>query len=343
MSTRVCVVGAGLWARSMHLPALLRLPQAEIVSVVAATEESARRTAADFGVPAWHTDIETACRDDRVDVIDIVAPPDVHLPATLAAARHGKHVICIKPLARNVAEACQMASAAHDAGVRLFYAENVPFIPAVREARALIRAGRIGSVYRVKACEGIGEPPGNWRFDRERSGGGALIDMAVHSIEFCRFIAGAPVRSVYAETGTFVWAERGAAEDTAVLTLRFANDVIGQCEDSWSLPVAMDSRFEIFGTAGRILIDNLHRQPLQVVSESSGWSFPLPVPGLLADGHLDMLAHFLDCIRTGEPSESEAGIGLQALAVVEAATRSAATGERVAIAARQDAPGSIHA
>jgi predicted dehydrogenase len=198
-------------------------------------------------------------------------------------------------------------------------------------------------VFRVKACEGIGEPPGSWRFDPERSGGGALIDMAVHSIEFCRFIAGAPVRSVYAETGTFVWAGRGAAEDTAVLTLRFANDVIGQCEDSWSLPGAMDSRFEIFGTAGRILIDNLHRQPLQVVSDSSGWSFPLPFPGLLADGHLDMLAHFLDCIRTGEPSESEAGIGLQALAVVEAATRSAATGERVAVAVRQDTSGSTHA
>ncbi len=342
MSVGVCVVGAGLWARSMHLPALRQLPGAEIVSVVAATEESARQAAADFGVPAWHTDIEAACRDDRVDVVDIVAPPHVHLSATIAAARHGRHIICIKPLARSAAEAEHMVAAASAAGVRLLYAENVPFIPAVQQARALVEAGHIGSVYRVKACEGIGEPPGAWRFDPERSGGGAMIDMAVHSIEFCRLFAGAPVRSVSAETGTFVWGGRTLAEDTAVLTLRFANDVIGQCEDSWSLPGAMDSRFEIFGTAGRILIDNLHRQPLQVVN-AGGWSFPLPVSGMLADGHLDMLTHFLDCIQTGEPSRSEAGIGLHALAVAEAATRAAATGERTPVAAIHDITGSAHA
>ena len=324
-----------MWARTMHLPALRQLPRVEVVSVVAATEDSARRVAADFGVPAWHTDVAAACQDDRVDVVDIVAPPHVHAPAAMAAARHGKHVICIKPLARTLAEADQMAAAARAAGVRLFYAENVPFLPAVQQAHALVKAGQVGSVYRVKACEGIGQPHASWLFDIERSGGGALIDMAVHSIAFCRFLADAPVRTVYAETGTFVWSGRTAAEDTAVLTLRFANDVIGQCEDSWSLTGAMDSRFEIYGTAGRILIDNLHRQPLQVVN-ADGWSYPLPFPGLLADGHLDMLAHFLDCIRTGQPSRSEPEIGLHALAVIEGAIRSAATGERVPVGAVHD-------
>jgi predicted dehydrogenase len=323
----------------MHLPALRQLPAVDVLSVVAAGEESARRAAAEFDVPAWHTSVEAACRDPRVDVIDIVAPPDVHASAAVIAAHHGKHVICIKPLARSLDEARQMISATRSAGVRLLYAENVPFIPAVRRARESVAAGDIGSVYRVKACEGIGEPHASWFFDPQRSGGGAMIDMAVHSIEFCRFFAGASVRSVYAETGTFVWSDHTTAEDTAVLTLRFDNGVIGQCEDSWSLVGAMDSRFEIFGTRGRILVDNLHRQPLQVVNDT-GWSYPLPVPGLLADGHLDMLAHFVDCIRSGEPSRSEAGIGLHALAVVEAATRSAATGERAAV---HDQVGSRHA
>jgi predicted dehydrogenase len=192
-------------------------------------------------------------------------------------------------------------------------------------------------VFRVKACEGIGAPHADWFFDPARSGGGAMTDMAVHSIEFCRFFACAPVRTVYAETGTFLWSDRTTAEDTAVLTLRFDNGVIGQCEDSWSLAGAMDSRFEIFGTAGRILIDNLHRQPLQVVSESGssldgpGWSYPLPVPGLLADGHLDMLNHLLECLRTGAPSLAEAAVGVHALAVVQAAAQSAATGRRVGV------------
>jgi predicted dehydrogenase len=332
MTIGVLVIGAGFWARQMHLPALAQLPGVRVVGIVAAHEESAK-AAAPPGAKAW-TDLEAAVADPAVDVVDVVAPPDVHLRAVLAAARQGKHAICIKPLARTLAEADTMLAAVAEAGTRLFYAENVPFIPAVQEMKRLVDSGQIGDVFRVKACEGIGEPHSDWFFDPERSGGGAMLDMAVHSVEFCRFFAGAPVASVYAETGTFRWAGRTTAEDTAVLTLRFGNGVLGQCEDSWSLAGAMDSRFEVYGTRGRILVDNLHRQPLQVVS-TDGWSYPLPMPGLVADGHLAMLGHFLDCVRDGTPSRSEGHVGRDALAVIEAATRSVASGRREPVPHRE--------
>jgi predicted dehydrogenase len=288
-------------------------------------------------VPAWGTDLAEALADPAVDVVDVVAPPHVHRDAVVAAAAAGKHAICIKPLGRTVAEAEEMVAAAAAAGTRLFYAENVPFIPAVQEAKRLVDAGHIGDVFRVKANEGIGHPHSAWFLDPQLSGGGAILDMAVHSLEFCRFFAESPVRSVYADGGTFLWTDETTAEDTAVLTVRFENGVLGQCEDSWSLVGAMDSRFEVFGTKGRIQIDNLHRQPLQVVSTDGsalagpGWSFPMPVPGLLADGHLDMLTHFLDCIESGAPSRSEGSVGVEVLRVVEAATRSMTSGSREAI------------
>lgn len=325
--TGVCVVGAGFWAKEMHLPALRRIPGVEVVSVVAASAESARAAAEAYGVPHWTTDLAEGIAAPGVEVVDVVAPPDVHAAAVTAAAGAGKHAICIKPLGRTLAEADAMLAAVRAAGTRLLYAENVPFIPAVLEMKRLVDAGHIGDVYRVKACEGIGEPHSPWFFDPDRSGGGAILDMAVHSIEFCRFLAGAPVASVYADAGTFVWGSRTTAEDTAVLTLRFGNGVIGQCEDSWSLAGAMDSRFEVYGTKGRILIDNLHRQPLQAVNES-GWSYPLPVPGLIADGHLAMLTHFIDCLRSGEPSVSEGEVGRDVLGVVDAALRSVRSGAR---------------
>jgi predicted dehydrogenase len=329
----VCVVGAGFWADNMHLPALRQIPGVRVVGVVAATEASARAAAVKFGIPRWSTSFAEAVAMDDVDVVDVVSPPYTHHDVVTAAAGAGKHAICIKPLGRTVAEATSMVDAADRAGTRLFYAENVPFIPAVQEVRRVVDSGTIGDVYRVKACEGIGAPHADWFFDPAKSGGGALLDMAVHSIEFCRFLAGAPVESVYADTGTFVWADRTTAEDTAVLTLRFANNVIGQCEDSWSLSGAMDSRFEVFGTRGRVLIDNLHRQPIQVVGpadreQASGWSYPLPVPGLVADGHLAMLTHFIDCIRSNVPSLSEGRVGVDVLQVVESAYRSVASGRR---------------
>ncbi len=337
MTVGVCVVGAGFWATNMHLPAFALIPDARVVSVVAATEASARKAAEQFDIERWSTDLAAAIAAPDVDVVDIVAPPFLHVEAVRLAARAGKDAICIKPLGRTAAEAEEMLREVGRAGTRLFYAENVPFIPAVQEAKRLVDAGHIGEVFRVKASEGIGHPHSDWFFDPALSGGGAVLDMAVHSIEFCRFFADSAVATVSAETGTFVWGERTRAEDTAVLTLRFDNGVIGLCEDSWSLTAAMDSRFEIIGTEGRILIDNLYRQPLQVVSASgssvapTGWSYPLPIPGLVADGHLAMLTHFLDARRTGEPSRSEGRVGLDVLRVVEAALASATDGARTAV------------
>jgi len=337
----VCVIGAGFWASQMHLPAFDRIPDARVVRIVAATDASASALAERYGIAKWGTDLAAAVADPEVDVVDVVAPPDVHRDAVVAAAAAGKHAICIKPLGRTVAEGEEMLAAVASAGTRLFYAENVPFIPAVQEAKRLVDAGHIGRVFRVKANEGIGHPHSAWFLDPARSGGGAILDMAVHSLEFCRYFAGSPVASVYADGGTFLWADETDAEDTAVLTVRFENGVLGQCEDSWSLVGAMDSRFEVFGTGGRILIDNLHRQPIQVISADGsaegppGWSYPMPIAGMVADGHLDMLTHFVECIITGAPSRSDGQVGVDVLRVVDAATRSMTSGSREAVRGKE--------
>ncbi|HVY20665.1 MAG TPA: Gfo/Idh/MocA family oxidoreductase [Bauldia sp.] len=337
----VCVVGGGFWARAMHLPAFASIPGVDVVSLVSRSEAGASVLAEAHGVKRWSTDYIEAVTAPDVDVVDIIAPNHLHAPIAVAAAEAGKHIICIKPLATTLAEADRMLEAAAKNNVRLLYAENVPFIPAVQEMRRIVDSGAIGKVFRVKACEGIGEPHSAWHYDPARAGGGAMMDMAVHSVEFCRAFAGAPFASVYADAGTFRWGAKTKAEDTAVMTLRFDNGVIGQCEDSWSLAGAMDSRFEVFGTEGRILIDNLHRQPIQVVSGSGqqaippGWSFPSPMPGAVMDGHVAMLTHFIDAIRTGKPSASEGVVGWNALAVIEAATASVKSGKREAIRTRK--------
>jgi predicted dehydrogenase len=336
---RIGVVGAGFWATEMHMPALQSLPHVRLVAVASRSAKSANAAAERFGIPRSTADYMELLDDPDIDVIDIVAPNDLHAPVAIASAERGKHVICIKPIALTVVEADQMVAAASKAGVRLLYAENVPFIPAVRRAREVVDAGGVGEVFRVKACEGIGAPHASWFLDPAKSGGGATIDMAVHSIAFCRFMTGSEVETVFAEMGTFVHKD-APVEDTVVITLRFRNGAIGQCEDSWSLAAAMDSRFEVFGTKGRILIDNLHRQPIQVASDigyphfagdGRGWTFPLPISGDIADGHRAMLGHFIDCLRSGEKSESEGADGRVVLSVVEAAIRSARSGQREAI------------
>jgi predicted dehydrogenase len=339
----VAVVGAGFWAREMHLPAFAKMPDVEVIGVAAEDVRNARGVADAFGIERATSDYRELLDDPRVDIVDVLTPNDLHAEVSIAAAEAGRNVICIKPLARALDEGRAMVDAATRAGVRLFYGENVPFIPAVERALAITLAGGIGPVIRVKACEGIEAPHAAWFRDRGRSGGGAIIDMAVHSIAFCNAFARAPLRGVYAETGAFASdREADPVEDTAVLTLRYDNDVIGQCEDSWTLAGAMDSRFEVFGLDGRILIDNLHRQPLQVVSRDGytlgshaagpGWSYPAAMDGDIGDGHLAMLRHFIDSLRRGVPSRSDAAVGLAILAAVDAASRSAASGRREPVA-----------
>lgn len=332
----VCIVGPGFWAHEMHIPAFQSIPGVEVTCIVGADKDRTRAMAEAHGIRDWAISYEDAVRKDSVDIVDILAPNHLHAPIAIAAAKAGKHVICIKPLATTLAEADRMIAAADAAGTRLFYAENVPFIPAVQEARRIVETGAIGDVFKVKASEGIGEPHSAWHYDLARCGGGTMIDMAVHSIEFCRAFAGADFQSVYADADTFVWPDKLQAEDTATLALRFANGVMGTCEDYWSLAEAMDSRFEVYGTDGRILIDNLYRQPIQVVSggkagTSPGWSFPSPHSGAVNDGHVAMLTHFVDALRSGQPSLSDAAVGWNALAVIEAATLSTKSGRRETI------------
>src|SRR5262249_43231957 len=158
-----------------HLPAFAQIPGVEVVSVVGRDEAGAQALAERFGVRCWSTDYHEAVKADDVDIVDILAPNHLHAPIAIAASEAGKHVIVIQPMATSLAEADAMIAAAQKAGMRLLYAENVPFIPAVQEARKTVASGAIGKVFRVKACEGIGTPHSAWHYDKSRAGGGAMI------------------------------------------------------------------------------------------------------------------------------------------------------------------------
>jgi predicted dehydrogenase len=331
------LVGCGFWGTHMHLPALATALEARVVAVASRSGDHAAAAAAAFDVPRWSTDYRELLEDPDVDVIDLCTPNGRHAEMAIAAARAGKHVICIKPLATTLAEADAMVEAARAAGTRLFYAENALFIPALQRAKEIIDEGALGEVFRVRAAEGIPGPAAGWSRDPAMSGGGAVIDMAVHSLAFLRHIAGAEAAHVYAELGTFVHRDL-QVEDTAILTVRFENGVIGQAEDSWATVGEMDSRFEVFGTKGRVLVDMLHSTHLRVYSQagytywgerteaSKGWTYPLPLAEPLMFGTADMFAHFFRCLLRGEQCRSSGADGRAIMSQVDAAYRSARSG-----------------
>jgi predicted dehydrogenase len=160
------------------------------------------------GVADWR---ELIARDD-IQIIDILTPGDSHAEIAIAALEAGKHVLCEKPLAKDVAEAQRMTEAAQAAaakGVRSMVAFNYRQVPALGLAKQLIDAGRLGEIRQVRAVylqDWIVDPnfPLTWRLQKDRSGAGALGDIGSHIIDAAQFITGQRLLGVSGTVETFV-------------------------------------------------------------------------------------------------------------------------------------------
>ena len=108
---RVGIIGAGKIAQDRHIPLLQKVPQVTVTHAWSRTAETARKAARDFSIPnrveRWEQIIETP----EIDAVVIATPPNLHLPATLAALDAGKHVLCQARMARNLKEARRMLEA----------------------------------------------------------------------------------------------------------------------------------------------------------------------------------------------------------------------------------------
>jgi predicted dehydrogenase len=156
------------------------------------------------------TDWKSAIDDMGIDLVDITTPNNVHLDMTLAALEAGKHVACEKPLAGNLAEARQMRDAAKKAkNCNTFVWYSYRRVPAVTLAHQLVKEGRLGRIYHVRAFylqDWAGpEVPLIWRFSKKIAGSGSHGDLGAHIIDMARFITGDEITEVTgAITETFI-------------------------------------------------------------------------------------------------------------------------------------------
>jgi len=157
---------------------------------VAALEDFADQ----WGWQQWTTDWKAAVTDDEIDLVDIGTSNDVHAEQSIAALEAGKHVACEKPLARTLDESRQMVQAAKAAPGRTFVWYNYRRVPAVALAHQLVKEGRLGRIYHVRATylQSWGGPdtPLLWRFQSKVAGSGAHGDLMAHIIDMARFVTG---------------------------------------------------------------------------------------------------------------------------------------------------------
>ena len=216
-------------------------------------EEAVTEAAAKYGWQSAETDWRTVIARDDIDIIDVCTPGSSHEEIAVAALNAGKHVICEKPLANTVAEAERMAAAAQASSGKSMVAFNYRRVPALAYARELVRQGRLGRIFHVRAVylqDWIIDPefPLVWRLVKEEAGSGALGDLGAHIVDAAQFVTGSQITNVSGELRTFIderplvgethlleatkSAERGkvTVDDAALFLANFDNGAVGTFE-----------------------------------------------------------------------------------------------------------------
>lgn len=337
MAVRIGLLGSG-FVSNFYLLGLQDVPGWEIPVVASASADHARRFAEKWHIAEATSDVYGVIVRADLDVIVLGVPNHFHQDLAIRCARAGKHVVCTKPLARNRREAREMLDAVQAAGVLHGYAETEVFSPAVMKARAVIEHGGIGQVLTVRSREAHGGPHAGWFWQKELTGGGALLDMGCHTIEAARFFVGKdnPVVEVVAWTDRLYHQTRTDAEDNAVLLMRFQGGQLAQGELSWTARGGLDLRNEVYGTEGAIFTDVTRETAVKIFSRAgagytvekaeaeTGWLFP-PVDEAWVYGYREEMRHFVECVaRQRMPRETFAD-GYTVNCILDAAYRSAAT------------------
>lgn len=298
-------------------------------------EQHAQDFAQKWGIPKWTTDMSEAINDPETDIVVIGLPNHLHKNAVLMAVEAGKTVLCTKPLGRNAAEAKEMLDAVEKAGVFHGYLEDLAYTPKTLKALESVKNGALGKVLWTRSRETHPGPHSDWFWNKELSGGGAIIDLGCHCVEIGRNFIGKDIKPLE----VMCWADTQVhpieAEDHAVGLVRYENGAIGQFEVSWTFRGGMDLRDEVSGTEGTIWLNHWLRTGFEMftavgpggyVAEKAegdtGWLFPVG-DEISALGYLDMFADILDALDAGRQPMETFYDGYIVNAIIDAAYRSA--------------------
>jgi len=192
--------------------------------------ERAQAFAQRFSLPVFES-AEALLKD--VDAVVLASENKRHAEMGAQAAGAGKAILCEKPLVTNEAEAAQFARALAESPVPVMIAFPCRYSPAFIKARDQHRQGDLGPLLAICATN-RGRCPFDWFVDPERSGGGAMIDHVVHVADLLRALLGIDPVRVQAQVGNNLYGQ--AWEDTAMLTLEYADGRFATLDSSWSRP-----------------------------------------------------------------------------------------------------------
>src|SRR5215216_5539989 len=226
---RVGVVGAGAWSRAAHVPGFLSTPGVRLVAICDTDVSRGQKVADEAGIAHAYASAAAMFAEQPLDLVSIVTPDDCHRADVEVALSAGAHVLCEKPLATTVADARLLAAMARTAGVQTKVGFALRYAPAMLALRELVHSGGIGTPQLLQAFQQNGQfldpaTPYHWKMDRERTGGGAIVEYGIHTLDLARWIMG-DVSSVCVTGRT--WVPKRPLPDSAGFTSIEVDDATG--------------------------------------------------------------------------------------------------------------------
>lgn len=318
---KVGLIAAGAIVQKYHIPGYLSHEDVEIAAIAEPNAAIARAVAEKYNVRQVFAEYGDLLNCE-LDCVSICTPNKFHAPAAITALSRNIPVLCEKPLAMSMEECEEIRRAADASNAFLMVEFPMRFDKAYVEAKRLLDRGVLGKVVSVKSTWTHGgpekwSPGGSWYYVPELAGGGAMADLAIHSVDVVRFLADSSIAEVLGFCGTLV--KNSTLEDTAVLSIKFQNGILGQVDTSWcSGP--QEVRTEVLGTEGRVVLSGwpTSQCEMQLEGKVNGKLYPsFDVNHGGQDPHILCVRHFVDCVRSGRPPETATlNDGIETMAAV---------------------------
>lgn len=345
---RIGIIGAGTIS-DCHINAYINNPETKVVAICDLNEKLVSEKAESYGIEKYYTDFNELLSDESIDAVSIVTPTFTHKNFVLEALKKGKHVLCEKPPARNYEEAEAIRIAAEKSGKVLMYAFVCRFFESIQYIKKLADDGKLGDIYYAearriaRACAIKG-----WFVDKEKAGGGALIDGAIHELDAALYIMGYPevesVKGYATDVNTNLpyeikgqgepWKSSDTnkyertVESLAGGLVRFKNGAVINVKSSWVLNTFKEGRFiELNGTKGGAEFDDGKIRTLSIENNYFVENFPLIKNASIPfDAEIK---HFTDCVLHGAECICTPYQGAQIMKIITAIYESAKTGKEI--------------
>ncbi|MDY0019408.1 MAG: Gfo/Idh/MocA family oxidoreductase [Anaerolineae bacterium] len=247
MSTlKAAVIGVGSMGRH-HARVYSELGQTTLVGIADAVEETGKRVASLYNVPAY-TDYHEMLEREKPDIVTVAVPTGLHAAVAQEVMEAGAHVLVEKPIAASVAEGEALIRCAEACNRHFMVGHIVRFNPATQALKAHLEAGELGRIFQI-VCRRVGP------FPTRIQDVGVVIDLSPHDLDVMRFVTGDEPISVFAETEKRL---HTAHEDLVMALLRFRGGIAGMLEINWLTPVKV-REMTVLGERGMFRVDDLNQ------------------------------------------------------------------------------------